>query len=79
MCSAMFTFFGGKPESNSTLGILDPGVIAAKAAEDPPKLPADAVEAVKAAKMVKNFMVVIVFKHENYECEVTNSDWNSGT
>jgi hypothetical protein len=56
----MLIFFGGKPESNSTEGILDPGVIAAKAAEYPPKLAADAVEAVKAAKMETNFMVAIV-------------------
>jgi hypothetical protein len=68
----MFTFFGGKPESNSTEGILDPGAIAAKAAEYPPKLAADAVEAVKAAKMEKNFMAAIVLRHENYESKRSN-------
>jgi hypothetical protein len=56
----MFTRFGGKPESNSTEGIFVPGVIAAKAAACPPKWAAEAVEAVKAARTVKNFMIAVI-------------------
>jgi len=36
-CSSMFTMEGGKPECKLMAGILDPGVIAAKAAAYPPK------------------------------------------
>lgn len=60
-CSAMFTIDGGKPECKFTEGILDPGVMAAKAAEYPPKWAAEAVEANVAAKMLNNFMVFSVF------------------
>jgi hypothetical protein len=53
----MFTKLGGKPECKVTSGIFEPGVIAAKAAW-PPKLLAEAVEAVNAAKMEKSFIAI---------------------
>ena len=49
-CSAMSTLAGGNPESISTLGTFDPGVIAAKPA---------AVEANVASKKLANFMVFL--------------------
>jgi len=54
----MFTLLGGKPESKSREGILDPGVIAAKASTE--------VAANKApAKKERSFMVLQV--SQNYE------------
>lgn len=57
-CSAMSTIEGGKPECRLIAGIFDPGVIAANAAEYPPKWAAEAVDAKVAAKRLKSFMML---------------------
>lgn len=66
-CSAMFTIAGGNPECNSTAGSLVPGVMAAKAAEYPPKWAAEAVDANVAANRLKIFMVLVFVSHKNNE------------
>ena len=56
---AMLTNWGGKPKWRSTGGILEPGVIAAKAAAYPPKW---AVAAAKDARTETKNRIVDIFK-----------------